>query len=159
MCVAKENGGLYIKANDEDDLVEAQEKTLDCPMTSQAPSLPQAAASGNRSGDRGSPLHGLHELSSQLAQPAVVELQLQFLVDAVEHISMDATLKAVRIGGIEWRGLLREDYIKRAPSTSCRPVRARVPLDESASLSPARGARRERAPRAPAMEWRAIPGA
>ena len=26
---------------------------------------------------------------------------------------MDATLKAVRIGGIEWRGLLREDYIKR----------------------------------------------
>lgn len=43
MCVAKENGGLYIKANDEDDLVEALEKTLDCPMTSQAPSLPQAA--------------------------------------------------------------------------------------------------------------------
>ena len=43
MCVAKENGGLYIKANDEDDLVEALEKTLDCPMTSQAPSLPEAA--------------------------------------------------------------------------------------------------------------------
>ena len=43
-CVAKENGGLYIKANDEDDLVEALEKTLDCPMTSQAPSLPEAAS-------------------------------------------------------------------------------------------------------------------
>ena len=33
MCVAKANGGLYIKANNEDDLVEALEKTLDCPMT------------------------------------------------------------------------------------------------------------------------------
>jgi Ca-activated chloride channel family protein len=37
MCVANENGGLYIKANSEDELVEALEKTLDCPMVSQAP--------------------------------------------------------------------------------------------------------------------------
>ena len=43
MCVAQENGGLYIKANDEESLVEALEKTLDCPMTSEAPlSLPGA---------------------------------------------------------------------------------------------------------------------
>jgi hypothetical protein len=35
-CVAQETGGLYIKANDESDLVEALEKTLDCPMVSQA---------------------------------------------------------------------------------------------------------------------------
>jgi Ca-activated chloride channel family protein len=37
MCVAHENGGLYIKANSEEELVEALEKTLDCPMVSQAP--------------------------------------------------------------------------------------------------------------------------
>ena len=37
MCVAKENGGLYVKANSEEELVEALEKTLDCPMVSQAP--------------------------------------------------------------------------------------------------------------------------
>jgi Ca-activated chloride channel family protein len=37
MCVAQENGGLYVKANDEQELVEALEKTLDCPMVSQAP--------------------------------------------------------------------------------------------------------------------------
>jgi Ca-activated chloride channel family protein len=37
MCVADQNGGLYVKANGEDELVEALEKTLDCPMTSQAP--------------------------------------------------------------------------------------------------------------------------
>jgi len=37
MCVAQENKGLYIKANDEEELVEALEKTLDCPMVSQAP--------------------------------------------------------------------------------------------------------------------------
>jgi len=37
MCVARENSGLYIKANDEEDLVKALEKTLDCPMVSQAP--------------------------------------------------------------------------------------------------------------------------
>jgi glycosyltransferase involved in cell wall biosynthesis len=43
MCVVQENGGLYIKANDEESLVEALEKTLDCPMTSEAPlSLPGA---------------------------------------------------------------------------------------------------------------------
>jgi len=35
--VAQENGGLYIKANSEEELVEALEKTLDCPMVSQAP--------------------------------------------------------------------------------------------------------------------------
>jgi Ca-activated chloride channel homolog len=37
MCVADQNSGLYVKANGEDELVEALEKTLDCPMTSQAP--------------------------------------------------------------------------------------------------------------------------
>ena len=37
MCVAEQNGGLYVKANSEDELVEALEKTLDCPMVSQAP--------------------------------------------------------------------------------------------------------------------------
>lgn len=37
MCVANENGGLYIKANSEGELIEALEKTLDCPMVSQAP--------------------------------------------------------------------------------------------------------------------------
>src|SRR4029077_14896838 len=36
-CVAEENGGLYVKANSEEELVEALEKTLDCPMVSQAP--------------------------------------------------------------------------------------------------------------------------
>src|SRR4029078_12047190 len=37
MCVANENSGLYIKANSEGELIEALEKTLDCPMISQAP--------------------------------------------------------------------------------------------------------------------------
>lgn len=37
MCLAEENNGLYIKANSEDELVEALEKTLDCPMVSLAP--------------------------------------------------------------------------------------------------------------------------
>ena len=37
MCVAEQNGGLYVKANSEEELVEALEKTLDCPMVSQAP--------------------------------------------------------------------------------------------------------------------------
>jgi Ca-activated chloride channel family protein len=37
MCVAEQNGGLYLKANNEEELVEALEKTLDCPMVSQAP--------------------------------------------------------------------------------------------------------------------------
>ena len=37
MCVATENDGLYLKANSEQELVEALEKTLDCPMVSQAP--------------------------------------------------------------------------------------------------------------------------
>ncbi|MBK5197226.1 MAG: VWA domain-containing protein [Methyloceanibacter sp.] len=36
MCLAEENGGLYIKANSEDELAQALEKTLDCPMVSQA---------------------------------------------------------------------------------------------------------------------------
>jgi Ca-activated chloride channel family protein len=37
MCVAEQNNGLYVKANGEEELVEALEKTLDCPMVSQAP--------------------------------------------------------------------------------------------------------------------------
>jgi Ca-activated chloride channel homolog len=37
MCVAEQNGGLYVKANSEEELVGALEKTLDCPMVSQAP--------------------------------------------------------------------------------------------------------------------------
>ncbi len=36
MCLANENHGLYIKTNSEEELVEALEKTLDCPMVSQA---------------------------------------------------------------------------------------------------------------------------
>ena len=40
MCLADENNGLYIKANTEDELVEALEKTLDCPMLSQVPLNP-----------------------------------------------------------------------------------------------------------------------
>jgi hypothetical protein len=36
MCLANENRGLYARANSEEDLVEALEKTLDCPMISQA---------------------------------------------------------------------------------------------------------------------------
>jgi Ca-activated chloride channel family protein len=43
MCVAEANNGLYLKANNEEELVEALNKTLDCPMVSQAPlSLPQS---------------------------------------------------------------------------------------------------------------------
>jgi Ca-activated chloride channel family protein len=38
MCLADENRGLYAKANSEEELVEALEKTLDCPMVSQASS-------------------------------------------------------------------------------------------------------------------------
>lgn len=40
MCIADENNGLYIKANDEEQLVEALKKTLDCPMLSQSPLNP-----------------------------------------------------------------------------------------------------------------------
>jgi Ca-activated chloride channel family protein len=36
-CLAQQNNGLYIKANSEDELVEALEKTLDCPMVAQTP--------------------------------------------------------------------------------------------------------------------------
>jgi Ca-activated chloride channel homolog len=36
MCLADENHGLYSRANSEEELVEALEKTLDCPMVSQA---------------------------------------------------------------------------------------------------------------------------
>ena len=36
MCLADENNGLYIKADSEGELIEALEKTLDCPMVSQA---------------------------------------------------------------------------------------------------------------------------
>lgn len=35
-CLAEQNGGLYISANREQDLVEALEKTLGCPMLSQS---------------------------------------------------------------------------------------------------------------------------
>jgi Ca-activated chloride channel homolog len=40
MCIADQNNGLYIKANDETELIDALEKTLDCPMVSQAPLNP-----------------------------------------------------------------------------------------------------------------------
>ena len=36
MCLAEVNNGLYIKANSEEDLIAALQKTLDCPMISQA---------------------------------------------------------------------------------------------------------------------------
>jgi Ca-activated chloride channel homolog len=36
MCLADENHGLYARANSEEDLIEALEKTLDCPMVSEA---------------------------------------------------------------------------------------------------------------------------
>ena len=39
MCLADENHGLYARANSEEELVEALEKTLDCPMVSQAAPL------------------------------------------------------------------------------------------------------------------------
>jgi hypothetical protein len=45
MCLAESNHGLYIKANSEAELIEALEKTLDCPMISQAPlTLPGSSA-------------------------------------------------------------------------------------------------------------------
>jgi len=40
MCMANENRGLYARANSEEELVEALEKTLDCPMISQADLVP-----------------------------------------------------------------------------------------------------------------------
>ena len=36
MCLANENRGIFAKANSEQELVDALEKTLDCPMISQA---------------------------------------------------------------------------------------------------------------------------
>jgi len=36
MCLADESHGLYIKTNSEEELVQALEKTLDCPMISEA---------------------------------------------------------------------------------------------------------------------------
>ena len=47
-CVAKQNSGLYVKANNEEELVEALEKTLDCPMMSRAPLEWRATASIDR---------------------------------------------------------------------------------------------------------------
>ena len=38
-CLADQNSGLYIKANTEDDLVKALQKTLNCPMLTQAPTF------------------------------------------------------------------------------------------------------------------------
>lgn len=49
MCVAEENSGLYVKANNEEQLVEALEKTLDCPMMSQVPLEWTATAAMDRS--------------------------------------------------------------------------------------------------------------
>jgi Ca-activated chloride channel family protein len=40
MCLANENRGLYARANSEDELIDALEKTLDCPMISQKSSAP-----------------------------------------------------------------------------------------------------------------------
>jgi len=34
-CLAEQNGGLYIGAESEDDLIAALRKTLDCPMSTQ----------------------------------------------------------------------------------------------------------------------------
>ena len=34
-CLADQTGGLYITAKTQDDLVQALEKTLDCPMMSE----------------------------------------------------------------------------------------------------------------------------
>jgi Ca-activated chloride channel homolog len=36
-CLAESNGGLYVAAQSQEELVSALEKTLDCPMTSQLP--------------------------------------------------------------------------------------------------------------------------
>jgi len=36
-CLAEQNNGLYIKANSKEELIEALEKALDCPMISLAP--------------------------------------------------------------------------------------------------------------------------
>ena len=36
-CLAEETGGLYITANNRQDLIEAFRKTLGCPMMSAAP--------------------------------------------------------------------------------------------------------------------------
>jgi Ca-activated chloride channel family protein len=47
MCVPHETNGLYIKANSEAELVEALEKTLDCPMVSQ---VGRPAGAGSRAG-------------------------------------------------------------------------------------------------------------
>jgi Ca-activated chloride channel family protein len=38
-CLADQNSGLYIRANTEDDLVKALQKTLNCPMLTQAPTF------------------------------------------------------------------------------------------------------------------------
>ena len=35
-CLAEQNGGLYINADAEQDLIEALEKTFGCPMLSEA---------------------------------------------------------------------------------------------------------------------------
>lgn len=43
MCLAHENKGLYVRANSEEELIEALSKTLDCPMISQAPLAPITA--------------------------------------------------------------------------------------------------------------------
>jgi Ca-activated chloride channel family protein len=42
-CLADENKGVFVKANSEGDLIDALQKTLDCPMISEAPLTPPAA--------------------------------------------------------------------------------------------------------------------
>ena len=43
MCLAHENKGVFAKANTEGELIDALQKTLDCPMVSVAPLIPPAA--------------------------------------------------------------------------------------------------------------------
>lgn len=43
MCLAHENKGVFAKANTEGELIDALQKTLDCPMVSEAPLTPPAA--------------------------------------------------------------------------------------------------------------------
>ncbi|HYJ58844.1 MAG TPA: hypothetical protein VEW64_05760, partial [Methyloceanibacter sp.] len=40
-CLAEETGGLYITAENRQDLIEAFEKTLGCPMMSALPAVPR----------------------------------------------------------------------------------------------------------------------
>lgn len=46
-CLAEQNGGLYIAAESKEDLVEALQKTLDCPMVTQRGAPPTASSSSH----------------------------------------------------------------------------------------------------------------